>query len=37
MRDLRATSKALRDLTEKIDDRGAAALLGGDKLPEYKQ
>lgn len=36
MRDLRATSKALRDLTEKIDDRGAGALLGGDKLPEYK-
>ena len=37
MRDLRATSKALRDLTEKIDDRGAGALLGGQKLPEYKQ
>lgn len=37
MRDLRATSKALRDLTEKIDDGGAGALLGGNKLPEYKQ
>ena len=31
------TSKALRDLTEKIDDGGAGALLGGNKLPEYKQ
>ena len=37
MRDLRATSKALRDLTEKIDDGGAGALLGGNKLPEYKE
>jgi phospholipid/cholesterol/gamma-HCH transport system substrate-binding protein len=37
IRDLRATSKALRDLTEKIDDGGAGALLGGNKLPEYKQ
>lgn len=37
IRDLRATSRALRDLTEKIDDGGAGALLGGNKLPEYKQ
>lgn len=37
MRELAAASKALRDLTEKIEDRGAAALTGGNKLPEYKQ
>lgn len=37
IRDLRATSRALRDLTEKIDDGGAGALLGGNKLPEYKE
>ncbi len=36
LRDLRATSAALRAVTEKIDDQGAGALLGGPKLPEYK-
>jgi phospholipid/cholesterol/gamma-HCH transport system substrate-binding protein len=36
IRDLRATSRALRDVTEKIDERGAGALIGGNKLPDYK-
>lgn len=36
MLDLRATSKALRQVTEKIDNQGAGALLGGPKLPDYK-
>lgn len=36
IRDLRATSQALRAITEKIDDQGAAAVLGGPKLPDYK-
>lgn len=36
IRDLRATSKALRGVTEKIDEQGAGALLGGQKLPDYK-
>ncbi len=36
MLDLRATSKALRSVTEKIDNQGAGALLGGPKLPDYK-
>jgi phospholipid/cholesterol/gamma-HCH transport system substrate-binding protein len=36
IRDLRATSKALRGVTEKIDEQGAGALLGGPKLPDYK-
>jgi phospholipid/cholesterol/gamma-HCH transport system substrate-binding protein len=36
MRDLRETSAALRAITEKIDDQGAAGLLGGSKLPDYK-
>ena len=36
MRDVRATSKALRSVTEKIDNQGAGALLGGPKLPDYK-
>lgn len=36
IRDLRATTRALRDITEKVNDQGAGALIGGDKLPEYK-
>ncbi len=36
IRDLRATTRALRDITEKIDDQGAGAVLSGPKLPEYK-
>lgn len=35
IRELRATSRALRDLTEKIDNQGAAAAIGAPKLPEY--
>lgn len=37
IRDLRATTRALRGVTEKIDEQGAGALLGGPKLPDYKQ
>ncbi|MFC0204280.1 MlaD family protein [Novosphingobium soli] len=36
IRDLRATSRALRSVTEKIDEQGAGALLKGQKLPDYK-
>ena len=36
IRDLRATTKALRNLTEKIDEQGAGALIKGQKLPDYK-
>jgi phospholipid/cholesterol/gamma-HCH transport system substrate-binding protein len=36
LRDLKATTRALRTLTEKIDDQGAGALSGGAKLPDYK-
>lgn len=36
LRDLRATTKALRAITEKLDDQGAGALIGGSKLPDYK-
>lgn len=36
LRDLRAATRALRSVTEKIDDEGAGSLLGGPKLPEYK-
>jgi phospholipid/cholesterol/gamma-HCH transport system substrate-binding protein len=36
IRDLRATTRALRNVTEKIDEQGAGALLKGQKLPDYK-
>lgn len=36
LQDLRATSKALRNVTEQIESRGAGSLLKGQKLPEYK-
>jgi phospholipid/cholesterol/gamma-HCH transport system substrate-binding protein len=37
IRDLRATTRALRNVTEKIDEQGAGALLKGQKLPDYKK
>ncbi|MCB2064941.1 MAG: MCE family protein [Novosphingobium sp.] len=36
LRDLRSTSRALRNVTEKLDERGAGALLKGSSLPDYK-
>jgi phospholipid/cholesterol/gamma-HCH transport system substrate-binding protein len=36
MRDLRETSKSLRDITEKIQDQGAGSLFKGHRLPDYK-
>jgi len=38
IRDLRATTRALRNITEKIDDGGAGGLIGGGeaKLPDYE-
>lgn len=37
IRDLRAATRAMRDITEKVQDQGAGSLLGGSqKLPDYK-
>ena len=36
LRDLRATSQALRSVTERIESQGAGGLLGGPKLPDYE-
>ena len=36
IRDLRATTKALRGLTEKLNVQGAKGLIGGQQLPDYK-
>jgi phospholipid/cholesterol/gamma-HCH transport system substrate-binding protein len=36
LQDLRATSRALRAVTDKMPKQGAGGFLGGQKLPEYK-
>lgn len=36
LKDLRATSKALRDVTERIESDGAGSLLGKPPLPDYE-
>jgi phospholipid/cholesterol/gamma-HCH transport system substrate-binding protein len=36
IRDLQATTRALRDVSEKISDQGAGAVIGAPKLPDYK-
>lgn len=36
LRELRATSRALRNVTERIDEQGAGALMGAPALPDYK-
>ncbi|HEV2746066.1 MAG TPA: MlaD family protein [Allosphingosinicella sp.] len=37
VRDLRATSASLRAVTEKVEQGGAGALIGGTKLPDYER
>ncbi|PKP97517.1 MAG: MCE family protein [Alphaproteobacteria bacterium HGW-Alphaproteobacteria-13] len=36
IRDLRRTSTSLSSLTDKLDQQGAGAVIGGSKLPDYK-
>lgn len=36
IRDLRRTSTTLSSLTDKLDQQGAGAVIGGNKLPDYK-
>lgn len=36
LRDLRAASKALRNITEKVEAQGAGAVIKGQNLPTYK-
>ncbi|PZQ24435.1 MAG: MCE family protein [Sphingopyxis macrogoltabida] len=37
IRDLRRTSTSLSSLTDKLDQQGAGAVIGGSKLPDYKK
>ncbi|QIG54809.1 MCE family protein [Altererythrobacter sp. BO-6] len=36
LRDLEATSRALRKVTERLESQGAGAVLKGESLPDYK-
>jgi phospholipid/cholesterol/gamma-HCH transport system substrate-binding protein len=36
IRDLQATSKSLREVTDKLNDKGIRGFVGGPKLPDYK-
>jgi phospholipid/cholesterol/gamma-HCH transport system substrate-binding protein len=36
VRDLRETTEALRDVTQRVDREGALSILGGQKLPDYE-
>ena len=36
IRDLRATTRSLRGMTEKLNEQGIKGLLGGQQLPDYK-
>ena len=36
LRDLRATSKALRTVTERLENQGAGAVIKGESLPDYQ-
>lgn len=36
LQDLRRTSQALREMSERLESQGAGALVGGGKLPDYK-
>ena len=36
VRDLRDTTAALRSITTRVDQQGAASILGSPKLPDYE-
>lgn len=36
LRELRSTSRSLRVITEKLENQGAGALIGGQTLPDYE-
>ncbi|HTU11305.1 MAG TPA: MlaD family protein [Allosphingosinicella sp.] len=36
MRDLRATSESLREITDRLNQRGVGGVIGGQRLPDYR-
>jgi len=37
MRDLRATSESLREITDRLNQQGIGGVIGGQRLPDYRQ
>lgn len=36
VRDLRATSESLRDITDRLNRQGVGGIIGGERLPDYR-
>jgi len=36
VRDLRATSQSLRDITDRMNQHGVGGIIGGPRLPDYR-
>jgi phospholipid/cholesterol/gamma-HCH transport system substrate-binding protein len=36
IRDLRTTSESLREITDRLNQRGIGGIIGGERLPDYK-
>ena len=36
IRDLRATSESLREITDRLNQRGVGGVIGGQRLPDYR-
>ena len=36
MRDLRATTESLRDITDRLNQQGVGGVIGGQRLPDYR-
>jgi phospholipid/cholesterol/gamma-HCH transport system substrate-binding protein len=37
VRDLRATSASLRDVTDRLNQQGVGGIVGGQRLPDYER
>ena len=36
IRDLRASSESLREITDRLNQRGVGGVIGGQRLPDYE-
>ena len=36
IRDLRATSESLREITDRLNQQGVGGVIGGQRLPDYR-
>ena len=37
MRDLRATTSSLRDISDRLNQQGIGGVMGGQRLPDYER